>query len=365
MLRFKFILFILFFSFISISQSLTDGVYAHFYTSKGEILLMLEVEKAPMTAANFVALAEGKSTILGKEFIKPLYNGIKFHRVIKDFMIQGGDPLGNGEGGPGYKFYDEFHPDLKHVGPGILSMANSGPNTNGSQFFITHVKTAWLDNKHSVFGHVVEGQSVVDAIQQNDVIDSVSILRIGNKYKKYNPSKVFEEKYNLINNKKIALDFQLEKAKSQNQEQYKTYFLEAVKKKISQERKSRSFLQKCIDVFKPFSKVIQTESGLVYVVQNSGDTTKVKKGNTISMHYTGMLFNNEKFDSSSDRNQSFDIKYKEQSLISGFEEGLSLVGKQGKVTLYIPYFLGYGTKGVSVIPPFSDLIFDLEILDIR
>jgi peptidylprolyl isomerase len=362
---FRFSLIIFFFTVYSttFSQVLKEGVYARFSTSKGKILLYLETEKAPMTSANFIALAEGNSNILGKEFKAPLYNGVKFHRVIKDFMIQGGDPQGTGEGGPGYKFYDEFHPDLKHVGPGILSMANSGPNTNGSQFFITHVKTTWLDNKHSVFGHVIEGQSVVDAIQQNDVIDSISILRIGKKYKKYNPSKTFLNYYTKIEAKKSILSVHQDQAKALSEEKYKEFFYAAVKKKVKNDF-SKSLIGRISFLFKS-PKLIQTASGLVYVVHNYGDTTKVRKGNTISLHYTGKLFNDEKFDSSLDRNQAFDIKYKEQGLISGFEEGLSIVGKEGKVTLYIPFFIAYGNKSVSIIPAYSDLIFDLDILDIK
>jgi cyclophilin family peptidyl-prolyl cis-trans isomerase len=363
MVRFKITLFFFILSFFTLSQSLPEGVYARFSTSKGKILLYLEVEKAPMTSANFIALSEGKSTILGKEFNQSFYHGVKFHRVIKDFMIQGGDPQGTGEGGPGYKFYDEFHPDLKHIGPGILSMANSGPNTNGSQFFITHVKTPWLDNKHSVFGHVVEGQNVVDAIQQNDVIDSITILRIGKKYKKYNPSIIFNKYYSIIDKKKSILINQQEKAKSISQDNYKEYFFAEVKKKIKNNQ-SKSIGFKISTCFKQ-TKIKQTPSGLVYVIQNYGDTAKVQKGNIISLHYTGKLFNDEKFDSSLDRNQSFDTKYKEQGIISGFEEGLSLVGKGGKITLFIPYYLGYGEKSVSIIPSYSDLIFDLEILDIK
>ncbi len=171
----------------------SDGIYAKIKTNKGLITIKLEYEKAPMTVANFVGLAEGKVKNTAKPEGTPYFDGLKFHRVIPDFMIQGGDPTGTGMGGPGYAFADEIHPDLKHNRPGALSMANSGPATNGSQFFITHKETSWLDGKHAVFGYVTEGQDVVNAIAGNDVMESVTIERVGKAAKAWDAMKVLAD----------------------------------------------------------------------------------------------------------------------------------------------------------------------------
>lgn len=171
---------------------LEKGLYAEIQTNKGNILLQLEFEKTPLTVANFVGLAEGKIKNTAKPLGTPYYDGITFHRVIADFMIQGGDPLGNGQGGPGYSFKDEFLPEFTFTGPGILAMANAGPATNGSQFFITHKETPWLNNRHTIFGHVITGQEVVNAIQQGDKMDKVKIIRKGKAAKKFKAEVVFE-----------------------------------------------------------------------------------------------------------------------------------------------------------------------------
>ncbi|TNE55706.1 MAG: peptidylprolyl isomerase [Bacteroidetes bacterium] len=325
---------------------LEDGLYAVMTTNKGDITLMLEFEKTPMTVANFVGLAEGKFENHGKKFTKPYYNGLKFHRVIKDFMIQGGCPLGNGTGDPGYKFFDEIHPDLKHTGPGILSMANSGPNTNGSQFFITHKETPWLDGKHTVFGHVVDGMDVVNSIVQNDSILEVKIIRKGKEAKKFVANDAFDKVYHeleAIEKKKME---KYEMIANMSHEEYNKFLLDQVKEKHPNAQ--------------------QSESGLIYIIENAGENPKATAGNTLSVHYTGTFMDGKKFDSSRDRGMPMTFKYKAQPMIPGFEEGLSMLGKGGKALIIIPYYQAYGPQGrPGAIPPFADLIFDLEIVDLK
>ncbi len=197
----KKIIFALTFLFVALSSfagkekkpKLEKGLYAEIETSKGIILVKLEFEKTPLTVANFVGLAEGKIKNTAKPEGVKFYDGLKFHRVIPNFMIQGGDPQGTGMGGPGYAFKDECLPELKFDRPGLLAMANSGPKTNGSQFFITHVPTTWLNGKHTIFGNVISGQDVVNAIQQGDLIVHIKIIRKGKAAKKFKAEKVFAE----------------------------------------------------------------------------------------------------------------------------------------------------------------------------
>ncbi len=323
-----------------------DGLYAKFETTKGIIVVKLEAEKTPMTVANFVGLTEGKFTNKDKVFSKPYYDGLKFHRVIKDFMIQGGCPLGTGSGDPGYKFADEIHPDLKHTGPGILSMANSGPATNGSQFFITHKATPWLDGKHTVFGHVVEGMDIVNLIVQDDVMTKVTILRVGKIYKNWDATKIFNENVAKIEKIEAEKKAKFDKIAKMTPVEYNSYLLDEVKKKY------------------PDAK--QTASGLVYVIQNEGGLAKPVSGEKLSVHYTGTFLDGTKFDSSRDRGAPMDFQYKVQSMIKGFEEGLEMLGKGGRGIFIIPYMQAYGAAGrPGAIPPYSDLVFDLEILDIQ
>lgn len=323
-----------------------DGIYAQFVTNRGTIICKLEYEKTPMTVANFVGLAEGNFTALDNKFEKPFYNGLKFHRVIKDFMIQGGDPQGNGSGGPNYKFYDEIVPELKHSGPGILSMANSGPGTNGSQFFITHKATPHLDGKHTVFGSVYKGQNIVDSIQQNDTMKSVNIMRIGKAAKEFNATQVFADNYNKIKAVEDLKNAQLTKIGAMTEDEYKKYMFE--------------------EVLKNFPTAQQSPSGLVYIIENPGTGNKIETGNNVSLHYRGTFrADGKQFDASYDRGAPMDFLYKTNRMIPGFEEGIGMLALGGKAKLIIPYYQAYGKQGrPGAIPPYSDLVFDIEVMNI-
>ena len=313
------------------SEQLQEGLYAKIHTDKGSITLSLHYTQAPMTVSNFVGLAEG--TLNLKEPGKPYYNGLVFHRVINDFMIQTGCPQGTGTGGPGYTFPDEFCDDLKHTGPGILSMANAGPGTNGSQFFITHVPTPWLDGKHSVFGAVVDGMDVVNAIEQGDAMKSVEIIRIG------------EEAKSLAVTKESVS--------------------EAVVKAQSIEKKRKEKLSAELEreLQNRWPNAIKTPSGLRYVVLTEGDgKASPKKGTSVTVHYTGMLLDGRIFDSSVRRGEP--AQFAIGQVIEGWNEALVSMTKGEKRTLIIPPDLGYGRQGYpGVIPPNSYLIFDVELID--
>lgn len=308
-----------------------DGLYAKFNTTKGEIIVALEYKKTPGTVGNFVALAEGNMENKVKAQGTPYYDGLKFHRVIPDFMIQGGCPDGTGAGNPGYKFQDEFHPDLKHDSPGVLSMANAGPGTNGSQFFITHIETAWLDGKHTVFGKVTKGQDVVDAIAQGDSIDSLEIIRVG----------ADAEAYNAI-------------------ESFRTF--EGSREQLLAEAKAKAEaeLEKLATGFK------KTDSGLRYQIIQEGTGVKAEKGKTVSVHYKGQLTDGTVFDSSYKRNQPIDFALGVGQVIPGWDEGVALLKVGDKARFVIPSDLAYGSAGAGgVIPPNASLIFDVELMAVK
>ena len=305
-----------------------NGIYAKFNTTKGSILVKLTYDKTPGTVGNFVGLAEGNLENDAKPQGKPYYDGLKFHRVIPDFMIQGGCPQGVGTGGPGYNFDDEFHPELRHDKQGVLSMANAGPGTNGSQFFITHVETPWLDKKHSVFGHVVEGQDVVDSIAQGDVIESIEIIREGEEAKNWNAIEAFRT------------------------------FEGSREKRLAEEKKrAEEEMEKLAAGFD------KTDSGLRYKIIQKGDGKKAEKGKKVSVHYKGSLDNGQVF---YQRKQPIEFQLGVGQVISGWDEGISLLQVGDKARFVIPSHLGYGSRGAGgVIPPDATLVFDVELMDVK
>ena len=315
------------------NSDLSDGLYADIETSKGNIVLQLYYEQVPTTVSNFVALAEGNHPIVDEQHSgKPYYNGLKFHRVIENFMIQGGDPTGTGSGGPGYQFDDEFSSDLTHDGPGILSMANSGPGTNGSQFFITHVETPWLDGKHTIFGKVSSGLNILDSVEQEDIIKNINIVRVGEDANNFDAPNIFES---YINNKS---EVDVEKVEAEQ---------EAIK-----------------DITKGMS---ETESGIKYKISKKGTGDNAKTNDLLSVHYSLQLIDGSEIDSSFTRGAPIEFTCGVGQVIKGWDEAMQLLNKGSKARLVIPSELGYGSMGAGngAIPPNATLIFDVELVDIK
>jgi peptidyl-prolyl cis-trans isomerase A (cyclophilin A) len=308
-----------------------NGIYAKVVTAKGSILIKLTHDKTPGTVGNFVSLAEGNLENEARPQGKPYYDGLKFHRVIPDFMIQGGDPNGTGSGGPGYKFDDEFHPELRHDTPGVLSMANAGPGSNGSQFFITHIATPWLDDKHTVFGNVVEGQNVVDSITQGDIIESVDIIRVGDEAEKWNAVEAF-----------------------------RTFEGSRAKREETERAEGEAKMEKLGAGFE------KTASGLRYKFIQKGDGKKAEKGKTVSVHYSGSLEDGRVFDNSYSRKKPIEFPLGKGHVIEGWDEGIALLQVGDKARFVIPSHLGYGAQGAGgAIPPNATLIFDVELMDVK
>jgi cyclophilin family peptidyl-prolyl cis-trans isomerase len=352
-----------------------EGIFAEIETNKGKIVVQLEYKKTPVTVANFITLAEGTNPQVAEKFKgKKFYNGIKFHRVIKDFMIQGGDPDGNGSGGPGYAFKDEIT-DLNHTKGGILSMANAGPKTNGSQFFITHKETPWLNGKHTVFGEVTSGMEVVNMIEQNDVIMAMTIVRKGADAKAFDAVKTFTDYFSgkaEDDAKQAAID--AEKRKMQAE-------VETQKKKEYNEKFAPVITAKSNALKKMKETAPQTASGLKYIITQKGNGVKPAEGTTVYINYAGYLEDGSLFDSCVESVTKEFGKYDENrakangyapmtaqvgkyQFIPGFVEGLNLMTVGEKATLFIPSNLGYGERGAGgVIPPNANIIFEIELLD--
>lgn len=345
------------------THDLPDGLYAQIETKKGIIIVELDYEKTPITVANFVSLAEGTN-----EFItvktrknKPFYDGLKFHRVIADFMIQGGDPLGTGSGDTGYKFKDEIT-EMRFDKGGVLAMANSGPATNSSQFFITHVQTPWLNGLHTIFGHVVEnGMEVVNQIKQDDTINKISIIRKGAAAKKFDAVGVFTNYF------KIESEILKKKAAEQAS-------IDA-KYKVIRDQKATEFA-----VLK--AKATKTETGLQYIITKKGTGKKPANGTNVTLDYAGFLENGSLFDSSLesvsrtfgkyDPNRAAQNGYQpipfvmgtKEGMIPGFIEGIEKLSFGDKAVIFIPSKLGYGEAGAGgVIPPNANIIFEIELVN--
>lgn len=360
---------------------LEDGLYAEFVTTKGIMVAKLEYEKTPVTVANFVALAEGNHPLVKEEYKgKKYFNGLKFHRVMDKFMIQGGDPTATGTGDPGYKFSDEFYPELIHDKPGILSMANSGPGTNGSQFFITEVPYPSLDYRHAVFGELVKGLDVQDSISnvkvdeknkpiEDVVISEVNIIRKGFDAKNFNAPKVFTEELPKIAQRQQELQEEMRK--------------KAEQEKMAQEESNllaANEIKPTLDDY--LSKAETLASGLkVYYITN-GNGEKPVAGANVKVNYEGYYTDGRLFDSNlkevEERHGMYNkIKEERQlyqpmpmqlspeaQIFAGFKEAASLLKVGDKAYFYIPSHLAYGERGRGEIQPNTDLTFILELVEI-
>ena len=331
-----------------------DTIYASIETSKGTIKANLYYDLTPVTVANFISLADGENKEVSEQYKgKKYYNGITFHRVIPDFMIQGGDPTGTGSGSPGYNFKDEFIDELKHNSAGILSMANAGPATNGSQFFITHKETPWLDGVHTVFGKVVDGQEIVDKIEQGDSIINIEIIRDGSSAKKFNAPKIFSNHFKEEEKRKKEAEKALEKLKND---------VSNIHEKLKE-------------------KATETSTGLKFFINEKGNGEMVDENKTILTHYAVYFEDGNLLDTSildvAEKYNMFDSRRAQAGgyspieakvgpkdmMIQGFKEGLKLLKIGDKATLFLPYYLAYGETESRGIPAKSNLIFEVEIVD--
>jgi cyclophilin family peptidyl-prolyl cis-trans isomerase len=348
-------------------NNLPEGLYAEIETTKGTITLSLNYEKAPITVANFITLAEGTNEFVTDESLKnkPFYNGLKFHRVLDNFMIQTGDPLGTGMGGAGYQFKDEFT-DLKFDKEGVLAMANGGPATNSSQFFITHLETPWLDGKHTIFGQIVgNSMAVVNTIKQDDTIKKVTIIRNGDQAKKFDAVKIFHDYFTV---------------EAENQK--KQMAIAAEEQKNFEANAQGVYNKKAKDLAALKLKSIKTKTGLQYVITQKGTGKKPVAGAQVYIHYAGFLEKGILFDSSVESvaktfgiwnpNRAAQKGYqpipfefgKKEGMIPGFIEGIELLSFGDKAVVFIPSSLGYGANGAGdAIPPNANIIFEMELIE--
>tara|TARA_R110002096_G_scaffold66864_1_gene162576 strand:- start:1972 stop:3105 length:1134 start_codon:yes stop_codon:yes gene_type:complete len=347
---------------------LEDGIYAEIVTTKGTMVAKLAYEEAPITVANFISLAEGTNTMVDSAYKgKKFYNGLIFHRVIDKFMIQSGDPLGTGKGNPGYKFRDEFHPDLKHDKPGILSMANGGPNSNGCQFFITEIPKPHLDNTYNVFGELVIGI---------DIQDSISNVEISTKRKDKPAKDVVIKELNIIRKGKEAKKFDAPKI-------FINHFVEAERAEKEKLAKAEAIIQATKDKFDEQRKnTVALPSGLEYVITEKGTGEKLPQDAKVLAHYAVYFENGKLIETSKlEIAEACDVvneKRKAQNgykpitcdigpdaqMISGFKEGLQQLSVGDKATLFIPYHLAYGESGTRGIPGKSNIIFEIEVIEL-
>ncbi|MGB0837482.1 MAG: peptidylprolyl isomerase [Flavobacteriaceae bacterium] len=322
-------------------DDLGPGLFAEFHTNKGIIVSELFYEDLPLTVGNFVSLSEGSNPMV-VDSLKgiPYYDQTVFHRVIPDFMIQGGDRTATGLGHPGYKFADEFIKEAKklkykHDGPGVLSMANSGPDSNGSQFFITHKATPWLNGRHTVFGQVKLGQNVVDSIVQNDTLQKLVIIRQGKDALRYNAAESFQRAIDSLNQKEL--------------EDMAAY-----------EKKKEDFLSSM-----NYPEAVLSPKGIRIFTKVEGEGSKAKSNMPLKVHYVGYLEDGTVFDSSYKRNRPLSVTLDVDQLISGWTEGLRGLREGSEVVLFIPYYMAYGEEGrMPLIPPKANLIFDMKLVKV-
>lgn len=313
---------------------LEDGLYAELETSEGTMLIELEYEDAPATVTNFVGLAEGTVDSNQGEG-EAFYDGLTFHRVVEDFIVQTGDPEGDGTGGPGYEFPNEINESLKHDEAGVVSMANTGPDTNGSQFFITLSATPWLDGQYSVFGELVEGEDVLESIEEGDTLEAVNIVRKGESARNFETGQE-------------ALDRRISELESQREQQQR----ETVGQQLDY-------------VERNWPDAEDAGEGMRYVIDHEGSGPSPEEGDTVAVRYTGYLLNGMPFESTENRDEPVEFELGDGQVIPGWERTLLDMKVGEERTAIIPPNLAYGSEGArDLVPPNAFLVFDVELVDI-